>query len=61
MMDEANGLIHNKEKLNVSMNTPFTFRAGILQMMVGQSAADLAGAYAVTQVNHTRHALLTVE
>jgi len=39
-----------KEKLNVSMNTPFKFRAGILQMMVGQSAADLAGAYAVTQI-----------
>jgi len=53
MMDEANGLIHNKEKLNVSMNTPFTFRAGILQMMVGQSAADLAGAYAVTQIKGT--------
>merc|ERR1740117_1594452 len=53
MMDEANGLIHNKEKLNVSMNSPFTFRAGILQMMVGQSAADLAGAYAVTQIKGT--------
>merc|ERR1719446_1722486 len=45
---------HSPGPDNVSMNTPFTFRAGILQMMAGQSsAADLAGAYAVTKIKGT--------
>eukprot|EP00939_MAST-03C_sp_MAST-3C-sp1_P003014 g3014.t1 len=43
----------HKTEVNVSFQTPFTFRAGILQMMVGQSDRDLTGAFAVTQIKAT--------
>jgi len=45
---------HKAGDNNVSMNTPFTFRASILKMIAGQSsAADMAGVYAVTRIRGT--------
>ena len=38
---------------NVTINTPFMFRAGIMQYMVGQSKKDLSGIYAVTKIKGT--------